>query len=341
MKRALLLMTLLVCLVLRAEATATTSIEGDTTLTITVTEAGDVATFAAGISTSDFPNVTRVNIVGEGVTPSADDLAAIEKFTAINILDLSKVKIEDATAYKNIKTYNYNSRKISLVVAAAKDENDGTVVDDQVEYLRNICKTVVPEPWNPHIVNAIYVYNTNTNGNHTCYAIKTTDDNSGLKDIDVLANGQDNLSFISLDEDWTPKNNMGKGNSYDILVKLNNVNVKRLVLANVYGGWTGGTLETFTNPHVKALTLPNGPTNLTQWEDHLKNIKLGEGAAAKAFMQLVWAYSAESTRYLYGYSAEAGALATFSNDHYYQSDINEAYKEVYYGNINLEDFDFF
>ena len=120
MKRALLLMTLLVCLVLRAEATATTSIEGDTTLTITVTEAGDVATFAAGISTSNYPNVTRVNIVGEGVTPSANDLAAIEKFTAIRILDLSKVKIEDATAYKNIKTYNYNSRKISLVVAAAK-----------------------------------------------------------------------------------------------------------------------------------------------------------------------------------------------------------------------------
>ena len=119
MKRALLLMTLLVCLVLRAEATATTSIEGDTTLTITVTEAGDVATFAAGISPSDYPNVTRVNIVGEGVTPSADDLAAIEKFTAIRILDLSKVKIKDATAYKNIKTYNYNSRKISLVVAAA------------------------------------------------------------------------------------------------------------------------------------------------------------------------------------------------------------------------------
>lgn len=341
MKRALLLMTLLVCLVLRAEATATTSIEGDTTLTITVTEAGDVATFAAGISTSDFPNVTRVNIVGEGVTPSADDLAAIEKFTAINILDLSKVKIEDATAYKNIKTYNYNSRKISLVVAAAKDENNGTVVDDQVEYLRNICKTVVPEPWNPHIVNAIYVYNTNTNGNHTCHAIKTTDDNSGLKDIDVLANGQDNLNFISLDEDWTPKNNMGKGNSYDILVALNNVNVKRLILANVYGGWTGGTLETFTNPHVKALTLPTGATDLTQWEGNLKKIKLGEGAAAKAFMQLVCAHGGNSTYDLYGYSAEAGALAALSNDHYYQSDIHDAYKEVFFGNINIEDFDFF
>lgn len=341
MKRALLLMTLLVCLVLRAEATATTSIEGDTTLTITVTEAGDVATFAAGISTSDYPNVTRVNIVGEGVTPSADDLAAIEKFTAISILDLSKVKIEDATAYKNIKTYNYNSRKISLVVAAAKDENDGTVVDDQVEYLRNILKTVAPESWNS-IFNAIYVYNTNTNGNHTCHAFMTTYDNSSLKDIDVLANGQDNLNIISIDETWDIKNNMGIGNNKDILVALNNVNVKRLVLANVYGGWEGGTLETFTNPHVKALTLPTGATNLTQEEDHLKNIKLGEGAAAKAFTQLVWAHGEDkSTSYLYGYSAEAGAFAALSNDHYYQSDINDAYKEVFFGNINLDDFDFF
>lgn len=341
MKRALLLMTLLVCLVLRAEATATTSIEGDTTLTITVTEAGDVATFAAGISTSDYPNVTRVNIVGEGVTPSADDLAAIEKFTAISILDLSKVKIEDATAYKNIKTYNYNSRKISLVVAAAKDKNNGTVVDDQVEYLKNISKTVVPEPWNSHIINAFYVYNTNTNGNHTCHAIKTTYDNSGLKDIDVLADGQDNLNFITLDNDWDTKNNLGKGNSKDILVALNNVNVKRLVLANVFGGWKGSTLETFTNPHVKALTLPTGDTDLTQWEGYLKNIKLGEGAAAKAFMQLVRASGSNSTYDLYGYSAEAGALAALSNDHYYQSDINDAYKEVFFGNINLDDFDFF
>lgn len=340
MKRALLLMTLLVCLVLRAEATATTSIEGDTTLTITVTEAGDVATFAAGISTSNYPNVTRVNIVGEGVTPNADDLAAIEKFTAISILDLSKVKIEDATAYKNIKTYNYNSRKISLVVAAAKDENDGTVVDDQVEYLRNISNTVAPEPLNS-IFNAIYVYNTNTNGNHTCHAFMTTYDNSGLKDIDVLANGQDNLNIISLDNAWDIKNNMGTGNNKDILVALNNVNVKRLVLANVYGGWEGGTLETFTNPHVKALTLPTGPTNLTLWEGNLKNIKLGEGAAAKAFMQLVCSYGDNSTHYLYGYSAEAGALATLGNDHYYQSDINEAYKEVFFGNINIEDFEFF
>ena len=338
MKRALLLMTLLVCLVLRAEATATTSIEGDTTLTITVTEAGDVAAIAAGISTS-YPNVTRVNIVGEGVTPSADDLAAIEKFTAIRILDLSKVKIEDATAYKNIKTDN--NRKISLVVAAAKDENDGTVVDDQVKYLRNISKIVVPEPWNPHIFNAIYVYNTNTNGNHTCHAIMTTYNNSGLEDIDVLANGQDNLNVISLDGDSYIKNNLGKGNSSDILVALNNVNVKRLVLANVFGGWEGGTLGTFTNPHVKALTLPTGPTDLTKEEDRLKNIKLGEGAAAKAFMQLVCAYGGDGTYYLYGYSAEAGALAALSNDHYYQSDINDAYKEVFFGNINIEDFDFF
>ena len=339
MKRALLLMTLLVCLVLRAEATATTSIEGDTTLTITVTAAGDVATFAAGISTSDYSHVTRVNIVGEGVTPSADDLAAIEKFTAIRILDLSKVKIEDATAYKNIKTDN--DRKISLVVAAAKDENDGTVVDDQVKYLRNISKTVVPEPWYPHIFNAIYVYNTNTNGNHTCHAIMTTYDNSGLKDIDVLANGQDNLNIISLDGDSFIKNNLGKGDDKDILVALNNVNVKRLVLANVFGGWTGEPLKTFTNPHVKALTLPTGATDLTQEEDRLKKIKLGEGAAAKAFMQLVCAYGGESTYYLYGYSAEAGTLATLGNDHYYQSDINDAYKEVFFGNINIEDFDFF
>ena len=340
MKRALLLMTLLVCLVLRAEATATTSIEGDTTLTITVTEAGDVAAIAAGISTS-YPNVTRVNIVGEGVTPSANDLAAIEKFTAIRILDLSKVKIEDATAYKNIKTYNYNSRKISLVVAAAKDKNDGTVVDDQVEYLRNIFKTVVPNAWEAHIFNAIYVYNTNTNGNHTCHAFMTTYNNSGLKDIDVLANGQDNLNIISLDEAWDTKNNLGKGGEKDILVALNNVNVKRLVLANVYGGWEGGTLETFTNPHVKALTLPTGPTDLTQEEDRLKNIKLGDGAVAKAFMQLVCAKGGNNTYSLYGYSDEAGALATLGNDHYYQSDINDAYKEVYFGNINIEDFNFF
>lgn len=342
MKRALLLMTLLVCLVLRAEATATTLLEGDTTLTITVTEAGDVATFAAGISTSDYPNVTRVNIVGEGVTPSADDLAAIEKFTAISILDLSKVKIEDAAAYKNIKTYNYTynynyySRKISLVVAAAKDKNDGTVVDDQVEYLRNISETV-----GNSIFNAIYVYNTNTNGNHTCHVIKTTYDNSDLKDIDVLANGQDNLNIIGINKDYTIKNNWGTGNDYDILVALNNVNVKRLVLANVYGGWEGSTLETFTNPHVKAITLPTGATDLTKEEDYLKNIKLGEGAAAKAFMQLVCAHGGNSTYDLYGYSAEAGALAALSNDHYYQSDINDAYKEVFFGNINLDDFDFF
>ena len=340
MKRALLLMTLLVCLVLRAEATATTSIEGDTTLTITVTEAGDVAAIAAGISTS-YPNVTRVNIVGEGVTPSANDLAAIEKFTAIRILDLSKVKIEDATAYKNIKTDN--DRKISLVVAAAKDENDGTVVDDQVKYLRNIFKTVVPEPWNPHIniFNAIYVYNTNTNGNHTCHAFMTTYNYSGLTDIDVLANGQDNLNIISLDKAWDIMNNLGKGGDNDILVALNNVNVKRLVLANVFGGWEGGTLETFTNPHVKALTLPTGATDLTQEEDRLKNIKLGDGAAAKAFMQLVCAKGGNNTYSLYGYSAEAGTLATLGNDHYYQSDINDAYKEVFFGNINIEDFDFF
>ena len=341
MKRALLLMTLLVCLVLRAEATATTSIEGDTTLTITVTKAGDVAAIAAGISTS-YPNVTRVNIVGEGVTPSADDLAAIEKFTAIRILDLSKVKIEDATAYKNIKTYNYNSRKISLVVAAAKDKNDGTVVDDQVEYLRNIFKTVVPG-WETHIFNAIYVYNTNTNGNHTCHAFMTTYNNSGLTDIDVLANGQDNLNIISLDGAWDIMSNLGKGKDKDILVALNNVNVKRLVLANVFGGWEGGTLETFTNPHVKALTLPTGPTatDLTTEEDRLKNIKLGEGAAAKAFMQLVCDNGGNNTYSLYGYSAEAGTLATLGNDHYYQSDINDAYKEVFFGNINIEDFDFF
>ena len=338
MKRALLLMTLLVCLVLRAEATATTSIEGDTTLTITVTEAGDVAAIAAGISTS-YPNVTRVNIVGEGVTPSADDLAAIEKFTAIRILDLSKVKIEDATAYKNIKTDN--NRKISLVVAAAKDKNDGTVVDDQVKYLRNISNTVVPEPWYPHIFNAIYVYNTNTNGNHTCHAIMTTYDNSCLKDIDVLANGQDNLNIISIDEARDTKDNLGKGNDKDILVVLNNVNVKRLVLANVYGGWEGEPLETFTNPHVKALTLPTGPTDLTKEEDRLKTIKLGDGAAAKAFMQLVCAQWGNPTYSLYGYSAEAGTLATLGNDHYYQSDINDAYKEVFFGNINIEDFDFF
>ena len=338
MKRALLLMTLLVCLVLRAEATATTSIEGDTTLTITVTEAGDVAAIAAGISTS-YPNVTRVNIVGEGVTPSADDLAAIEKFTAIRILDLSKVKIEDATAYKNIKTDN--NRKISLVVAAAKDEKDGTVVDDQVKYLRNIFKTVVPNAGDVHIFNAIYVYNTNTNGNHTCHAFMTTYNNSGLKDIDVLANGQDNLNVIGIDESYDTKQNLGEGNSYDILVALNNVNVKRLVLANVYGGWTGEPLETFTNPHVKALTLPTGATDLTQEEYRLKNIKLGDDAAAKAFMQLVCANGGDGTYYLYGYSAEAGALAALSNDHYYQSDINDAYKEVFFGNINIEDFDFF
>ena len=340
MKRALLLMTLLVCLVLRAEATATTSIEGDTTLTITVTEAGDVAAIAAEISTS-YPNVTRVNIVGEGVTPSADDLAAIEKFTAIRILDLSKVKIEDATAYKNIKTDN--NRKISLVVAAAKDENDSTVVDDQVEYLRNIFKTVVPNAWEVHIFNAIYVYNTNTNGNHTCHAFMTTYNNSGLKDIDVLANGQDNLNIISLDGAWDIKNNLGKGGDNDILVKLNNVNVKRLVLANVFGGWAGEPLETFTNPHVKALTLPTGPTatDLTTEEDRLKNIKLGEGAAAKAFMQLVCDNGGNKTYSLYGYSAKAGTLATLGNDHYYQSDINDAYKEVYFGNINIEDFNFF
>lgn len=338
MKRALLLMTLLVCLVLRAEATATTSIEGDTTLTITVTEAGDVAAIAAGISTS-YPNVTRVNIVGEGVTPSANDLAAIEKFTAIRILDLSKVKIEYATAYKNIKTDN--NRKISLVVAAAKDENDGTVVDDQVEYLRNIFKTVVPNAWD-HIFNAIYVYNTNTNGNHTCHAFMTTYNNSGLKDIDVLANGQDNLNIISLDDAWAIKNNLGKGKDNDILVALNNVNVKRLVLANVFGGWAGEPLETFTNPHVKALTLPTGSTDLTKEEDRLKNIKLGKGAAAKAFMQLVCANGEGNNPYsLYGYSAEAGTLATLGNDHYYQSDINDAYKEVYFGNINIEDFNFF
>lgn len=340
MKRALLLMTLLVCLVLRAEATATTSIEGDTTLTITVTEAGDVATFAAGISTSNYPNVTRVNIVGEGVTPSENDLAAIEKFTAIRILDLSKVKIEAATAYNNIKTDN--NRKISLVVAAAKDKNDGTVVDDQVEYLRNIFKAVVPN-WEAHIFNAIYVYNTNTNGNHTCHAFMTTYNNSGLKDIDVLANGQDNLNIISLDGAWEIKSNLGKGNDNDILVALNNVNVKRLVLANVFGGWEGGTLETFTNPHVKALTLPTGATatDLTTEEDRLKKIKLGEGAAAKAFMQLVCAQWGNTTYSLYGYSAEAGTLATLDNDHYYQSDINDAYKEVFFGNINIEDFDFF
>ena len=337
MKRALLLMTLLVCLVLRAEATATTSIEGDTTLTITVTEAGDVAAIAAGISTS-YPNVTRVNIVGEGVTPSADDLAAIEKFTAIRILDLSKVKIKDATAYKNIKTYN--NRKISLVVAAAKDKNDGTVVDDQVEYLRYIFKTVVSNAWD-HIFNAIYVYNTNTNGNHTCHAFMTTYDNSGLKDIDVLANGQDNLNIISLDGAWAIMSNLGKGGDNDILVALNNVNVKRLVLANVFGGWEGGTLETFTNPHVKALTLPTGATDLTQEEGRLKNIKLGYGAAARAFMQLVCAKGGNNTYSLYGYSAEAGTLATLGNDHYYQSDINDAYKEVYFGNINIEDFNFF
>ena len=338
MKRALLLMTLLVCLVLRAEATATTSIEGDTTLTITVTEAGDVAAIAAGISTS-YPNVTRVNIVGEGVTPSADDLAAIEKFTAIRILDLSKVKIKDATAYKNIKTYN--NRKISLVVAAAKDKNDGTVVDDQVEYLRYIFKTVVSNAWD-HIFNAIYVYNTNTNGNHTCHAFMTTYDNSGLKDIDVLANGQDNLNIISLDGAWAIMSNLGKGGDNDILVALNNVNVKRLVLANVFGGWAGGTLETFTNPHVKALTLPTGSTDLTTEEDRLKNIKLGDGAAAKAFMQLVCANGEGNNPYsLYGYSLEAGTLATLGNDHYYQSDINDAYKEVYFGNINIEDFNFF
>ena len=338
MKRALLLMTLLVCLVLRAEATATTSIEGNTTLTITVTEAGDVAAIAAGISTS-YPNVTRVNIVGEGVTPSADDLAAIEKFTAIRILDLSKVKIEDAKAYKNIKTDN--NRKISLVVAAAKDENGGTVVDDQVKYLRKIFKTVVPNAWEVHIFNAIYVYNTNTNGNHTCHAIMTTYNNSGLTDIDVLANGQDNLNIISLDGAWAIMTNLGKGGDNDILVALNNVNVKRLVLANVFGGWEGGTLETFTNPHVKALTLPTGATDLTQEEDHLKKIKLGEGAAAKAFMQLVCAKGGNNTYSLYGYSAEAGTLATLGNDHYYQSDINDAYKEVFFGNINKEDFDFF
>lgn len=337
MKRALLLMTLLVCLVLRAEATATTSIEGDTTLTITVTEAGDVAAIAAGISTS-YPNVTRVNIVGEGVTPSADDLAAIEKFTAISILDLSKVKIEDATAYKNIKTDN--SRKISLVVAAAKDENDGTVVDDQVEYLRKIIKTTYPNAWESNF-NAIYVYNTNTNGNHTCHAFMTTYDNSGLKDIDVLANGQDNLNVISLDDAWQIKDNLGKGNSSDILVKLNNVNVKRLVLANVCGVWEGGTLETFTNPHVKALTLPTGATDLTQEENRLKNIKLGEGAAAKAFMQLVCATWGNKAYNLYGYSAEAGTLAALKDDHYYQSDINDAYIEIYFGNINIDDFDFF
>ena len=337
MKRALLLMTLLVCLVLRAEATATTSIEGNT-LTITVTEAGDVAAIAAGISTS-YPNVTRVNIVGEGVTPSADDLAAIEKFTAIRILDLSKVKIKDATAYKNIKTDN--NRKISLVVAAAKDKNDGTVVDDQVKYLRNISNTVVPEPWYPHIFNAIYVYNTNTNGNHTCHAIMTTYDNSCLKDIDVLANGQDNLNIISLDGAWAIMSNLGKGGDNDILVALNNVNVKRLVLANVFGGWAGEPLETFTNPHVKALTLPTGPTDLTQEEDRLKNIKLGVGAEAKAFMQLVCAQWGNPTYSLYGYSDEAGTLATLGNDHYYQSDINDAYKEVYFGNINIEDFNFF
>ena len=338
MKRALLLMTLLVCLVLRAEATATTSIEGDTTLTITVTEAGDVAAIAAGISTS-YPNVTRVNIVGEGVTPSADDLAAIEKFTAIRIVDLSKVKIKDATAYKNIKTYN--NRKISLVVAAAKDKNDGTVVDDQVEYLRYIFKTVVSNAWD-HIFNAIYVYNTNTNGNHTCHAFMTTYNNSGLKDIDVLANGQDNLNIISLDGAWAIMSNLGKGGDNDILVALNNVNVKRLVLANVFGGWAGGTLETFTNPHVKALTLPTGSTDLTTEEDRLKNIKLGDGAAAKAFMQLVCANGEGNNPYsLYGYSLEAGTLATLGNDHYYQSDINDAYKEVYFGNINIEDFNFF
>lgn len=284
---------------------------------------------------------TRVNIVGEGVTPSANDLAAIEKFTAIRILDLSKVKIEDATAYKNIKTYNYNSRKISLVVAAAKDKNDGTVVDDQVEYLRNIFKTVVPNAGEVHIFNAIYVYNTNTNGNRTCHAFMTTYNNSGLKDIDVLANGQDNLNIISLDGAWDIKNNLGKGKDNDILVALNNVNVKRLVLANVFGGWEGGTLETFTNPHVKALTLPTGSTDLTQEEGRLKNITLGKGAAAKAFMQLVCANGGESTYYLYGYSAEAGTLATLGNDHYYQSDINDAYKEVFFGNINIEDFDFF
>lgn len=306
--------------------------EEEGTKTITVTKPGELATIANSSSlTDEYTSATRINVVGENVTLNDDDLAAVEKFTAIKTLDLSQVKVESVDAYKNIKTptVNYQITKINLIIPCAEDtkNDDGSIkYTDQAAYLKDLGEKV-SSAWDSNIQTICDFY-INEAGNRTCHAFVKS---SNGWNIDDVVKGADNLNIVSNDT------NLGNSLS-NLLVSLNNVNVTRLVLANVpnYGGTFDFT--PFTNPYVHCIVLPKNANN-----DMTQPIQLGEGAAAKVFQVLKsvqsWSDGQSTSKdYYYVYCAEPGALAKIENNHYYQDDISNAWSERFYGNVNEEDF---
>lgn len=307
--------------------------EEEGTKTITVTNPGELATFANSSSlTDEYTSATRINVVGENVTLNDDDLAAVEKFTAIKTLDLSQVKVESVDAYKNIKTptANYQITKINLIIPCAEDakNEDGSIkYTDQAAYLKDLGEKV-SSSWDSNIQTICDFY-INEAGNRTCHAFVKS---SNGWNIDDIVKGADNLDIVS--NDGNLGNSLGK-----LLVSLNNVNVTRLVLANVpnYGGTFDFT--PFTNPYVHCIVLPTKASN-----DMTQPIQLGEGAAAKVFQALktiqTWTTDGKTVDkdFYYVYCAEPGALAKIENNHYYQNDISNAWSERFYGNVNEEDF---
>lgn len=299
---------------------------------ITVKAPGEFATFANSSSlTDEYTSATRINVVGNNVMLNTEDLAAVEKFTAIKILDLSKVKVENVDAYKNIKTptINYQASKINLIIPCAEDTTnaDGSIsYTDQSAYLKGVGEKVAAS-WDSNLqtISDFYI---NEAGNRTCHSFIKS---SNGWNIDDVVKGADNLDIVSNDGNLC--------NSFsNFLISLNNVNVTRLVLANLFNYGQEFDFTSFTNPYVHCIVLPNQAGN-----DMTQPIKLGDGAIAKVFQALkserIWMDGASKTKDIYYvYCTEPGALAKIENNHYYQSDISNAWSERFYGNVNEADF---
>lgn len=304
------------------------------TKTVTITAAGELATFATNLA-YDYKNATRINVVGENVTLNESDLAAVKNFTAIKTLDLSKVKVENAESYKKIATptENNTATKINLIIPCAGDTKgeDGNVVyADQAAYLKDVALKAISTEWNaPGGFQTICDFYTNEAGNKTCHAYITS---ATDWDIDDIVKGADNLDIVGSDQSL--------GNNFArILENLNKVNVTRLVLLNI-PSYSSIKYEfgKFTNPNVLGIVLPKNAAN-----DMKSAIQLGDGAAAKVFEvlkseQTFIDNNSEDKNYYYVYCAEAGALAKLENNHYYQTDISNAWSVRFYGNVNAEDF---
>lgn len=305
--------------------------EEEGTKTITVTKPGELATFANSSSlTDEYTSATRINVVGENVTLNDDDLAAVEKFTAIKTLDLSQVKVESVDAYKNIKTPT--STKINLIIPCAEDSKneDGSIkYTDQAAYLKEVGGKVSFSN-GESVIQTISSFYINEASNRTCHTLIKAADGWN---IDDMVKGADNLDIIANDLSLGDKDKIKL-----ILTSLNNVDVTRLVLLNIDSyGQVEYDFTPFNNTKVHCLVLPRKTNN------NIENIELGEGAVAKVFQALktVQTWSDGKTvdkDFYYVYCAEPGALAKIENNHYYQNDISNAWSERFYGNVNEEDF---